>query len=107
MAKDRQQEPAEFYLCPNDPNPFSGPAVDGRASDDAMGNLHGRTEHEISRLLTYGNVRTKLATLGYAIRFLKDNNCTTQLKNESATNKVLHALPTVEELERLMANSPD
>jgi hypothetical protein len=106
MAKDRQP-PTEDYECLDDPNPFSGPVVDGRASDDSMGNLHGRTEHEISRLLTYGNVKTKLATLGYAIRFLKDNNCTTQIKAENATSKVLNALPTVEELERLMANSPD
>jgi hypothetical protein len=109
MARKEQEdrEPKEWFICPDDPNPYDGPALDGRAADGAMGDLHGRTAHEIARLLRYGTVRTKLATLGHSIKFLKDNNITSQLKADNASAQVLKALPTVEELERIMTNSPD
>jgi len=90
----------------NDPDPFGGPAEDGIAGDETMGNLHGRTAHELTRMMTYGNVRTKLAAINASIKFLKDNSITSSIKPNNPAGKVLSALPSVEELERLMRLSP-
>lgn len=89
-----------------DPDPLSGPAEEGIADDETMGSLHGRTAHELTRMMTYGNVRTKLAAISASIKFLKDNNITSSIKPNNPTGKVLSALPSVEELERLMRLSP-
>ena len=90
----------------NDPDPFGGPAEDGVAGDETMGNLHGRTAHELTRMMTYGNARVKLSAINAAIKFLKDNSITTTIKPNTPTGKVLSALPSVDELERLMKLSP-
>jgi hypothetical protein len=95
----------EFSLT-NDPDPFSGPDGEGVADDGTMGNLHGRTAHELTRMMTYGSVKVKLSAINASIKFLKDNNITTTIKPNNPSGKVLEALPSVEELERLMRLSP-
>lgn len=96
----------EDWSLPGDPNPFSGPEGDGRASEDSMANLHGQTAHEIARFLKYGTPRLKLATIDKAIKFLKDNSITTTIQSKSL-KRVEDALPSVEELEKLMRLTPD
>jgi len=103
MLMDDPQESPDLI---GDPDPLSGPAEEGIADDETMGSLHGRTAHELTRMMTYGNVRTKLAAINASIKFLKDNGITSSIKPNNPTGKVLSALPSVEELERLMRLSP-
>jgi hypothetical protein len=102
MSMDGQEEQDLI----NDPNPFGGPKEAGVADDETMGDLHGRTAHELTRMMTYGNARIKLAAINASIKFLKDNSITTTIKPNNPAGKVLSALPSVEELERLMKLSP-
>jgi hypothetical protein len=91
-----------------DPFPGSVPAVSGIADDETMGDLHGVAAHELKRLMTYGNVRTKLAAISLTVKFLKDNHILTTVKKggKNPGSKALDALPSVEELERLMRLTP-
>jgi hypothetical protein len=100
------KEETEWFNCPFDPHPDSKRDEVGRASEDELAELHGATAHELSRMVKYGNMRTKLAAISHSIKFLKDNNITASLKASGGTKALLKNLPTAEELERIMQNSP-
>lgn len=96
----------EWFEVPFDPHPDSQRDQVGRAAEDELAELHGATAYELSRMVKYGNIRTKLAAISHSIKFLKDNNITAQIKASGGTKTLLSNLPTVEELERIMQNSP-
>jgi hypothetical protein len=104
MAKDDTED---WWGTPTDPNPYSSPEEGGRADDDTMGDLHGRTAHEIARFLKYGTPRARLAAIDKAIKFLKDNSVTSTIGRSRSLQKVADSLPSVDELEALMRLTPD
>ena len=71
-----------------------------RASEALLAQIHGLVGQEIVSLLHSDDPRERIAGLDRAMRFLKDNNIT-------PIQEIRAALPTHEELERLMTMTPD
>lgn len=78
-----------------------------RASEALLAQIHGLVGQEIVSLLHSDDPRERIAGLDRAMRFLKDNNITTTLEASTPIQEIRAALPTHEELERLMTMTPD
>jgi hypothetical protein len=78
-----------------------------RASEELLAQIHGLVGHEIVSLLHSEDPRERVAGLDRAMRFLKDNNITSTIEASVPLQDIKAAMPTTEELERLMTMTPD
>lgn len=82
-------------------------ADSGKATEDALNELHGSAARNLKYLMTHGDEKTQIAAIGLSIRFLKDNGISQGIKSSPVLRDLEQALPSVEELERIMKHSPD
>ena len=78
-----------------------------RASEALLGQIHGLVGAEIVSLLHSDDPRERIAGLDRAMKFLKDNNITATVEASVPLQDIQQALPTAEELEKLMMMTPD
>jgi hypothetical protein len=78
-----------------------------KASEDELSSLHGSTAQNLSTLMQDEDVKVKLAAISLSIKFLKDNHITAGIRTSPTLKRLEEELPTPEELERIMRNSPD
>jgi hypothetical protein len=78
-----------------------------RASEALLAQIHGLVGQEIVSLLHSDDPRERIAGLDRAMRFLKDNNITSTIDASVPIQQIQSALPSHEELERLMTMTPD
>lgn len=62
---------------------------------------------ELARQLRSDDDKVRLAAVDRALRFLKDNNITSTVEASTPLQDIRAAMPTAEELERLMTLTPD
>jgi hypothetical protein len=78
-----------------------------RASEDLLAQLHGMVGHELLNQLQSEDDRTRLSAVDRAMKFLKDNNITSTVEASVPLQQIQAAMPTADELERLMQLTPD
>lgn len=78
-----------------------------RASEDFLAQIHGLVGESIKEMLQSDDPRERIAGVDRAMRFLKDNNITTTIEASVPIQDIRDAMPTPEELERLMTMTPD
>lgn len=78
-----------------------------RASEELLAQIHGLVGEEIKAMLRSDDPKERIAGIDRAMRFLKDNAITASLGAATPLNDIKNALPTPEELERLMMMTPD
>ena len=78
-----------------------------RASEELLAQIHGLVADEIKEMLRSDDPKERIAGLDRAMKFLKDNAITATLGSATPINEIKNALPTPEELERLMLMTPD
>ncbi len=78
-----------------------------RASEDFLAQIHGLVGASIKEMLQSDDPRERLAGIQAGMRFLKDNNITTTIEASVPIQDIRAAMPTPEELERLMTMTPD
>lgn len=78
-----------------------------RASEALLAQIHGLVGAEIVSLLHSDDPRERIAGLDRAMKFLKDNNITSVVEASVPLQQIQEAMPTAEELERLMQMTPD
>ena len=72
-----------------------------------MAQIHGLVGESIREMLQSDDPRERIAGVDRAMRFLKDNNITTTIEASVPIQDIRAAMPTPEELERLMTMTPD
>lgn len=78
-----------------------------RASEALLAQIHGLVGQEIVSLLHSDDPRERIAAIDRAMKFLKDNNITATVEASVPLQQIQDALPSPEELERLMMMTPD
>lgn len=78
-----------------------------RASEDLLASLHGLVGDRIKDMLQSDDPREVRDGINLGIKFLKDNNITATLDASTPLADIQAALPSPEELERLMSLTPD
>lgn len=78
-----------------------------RASEDLLAALHGLVGENIKQLLLSDDPRDIRDGISLGLKFLKDNNITATLDASTPLADIQAALPSAEELERLMTLTPD
>jgi len=78
-----------------------------RASEDLLAQLHGLVGYELMQQLRSDDPRERLAAVDRALKFLKDNNITSTVEASVPLQDIRAAMPTAEELEKLMSLTPD
>lgn len=78
-----------------------------RASEDLLAALHGLVGDRIKDMLLSDDPREVRDGINLGIKFLKDNNITATLDASTPLADIQAALPSAEELERLMSLTPD
>ena len=78
-----------------------------RASEDLLAQLHGMVGYELMQQLRSDDPRERLAAVDRALKFLKDNNITSTVEASVPLQDIRAAMPTAEELEKLMSLTPD
>ena len=78
-----------------------------RASEDFLAQIHGLVGASIKEMLQSDDPRERLAGIQAGMRFLKDNNITATVEASVPLQEIHQALPTAEELEKLMMMTPD
>ena len=71
----------------------------GKASREALEDLHGRVAREIKNLMNHEQTNLKVKGIELALKFLKDNNVTENSIIPVRVQEVRDSLPSVEELE--------
>jgi hypothetical protein len=78
-----------------------------RASEDLLALLHGMVGSELMKQLQSDDAKERLYAVDRALRFLKDNNITSTIGASVPLQRIQAAMPTPEELEKLMQLTPD
>lgn len=78
-----------------------------RASEEILAQIHGLVADEIKAMLESDDLKIRVAGLDRAMKFLKDNQITSTLADPTPISAIQQALPTREELEKLMTMTPD
>lgn len=78
-----------------------------RASEDLLAQIHGMVGREILNQLTHEDPVIRASALSQAMRFLKDNNITSTVEASVPLQQIRAAMPTADELEKLMQLTPD
>lgn len=78
-----------------------------RASEDFLGSIHAMVGQEIADMLQDPDPRQRMQGVNLALKYLKDNNITAQIEASAPMVDVANALPSPEQLERLMSMTPD
>ena len=78
-----------------------------RASEALLAQIHGLVGQEIVSLLHSDDPLERIAGLDRAMRFLKDNSITATVEASVPLQQIKAAMPTPEELEKLMTMTPD
>lgn len=78
-----------------------------RASEDLLAQLHGMVGYELLQQLRSDDPRERMGAVDRAMKFLKDNNITSTVEASVPLQDIKAAMPTAEELERLMTLTPD
>jgi hypothetical protein len=78
-----------------------------RASEDLLAQIHGMVGREILDQLHSEDPIARANALSQAMRFLKDNNITSTVQASVPLQKIQAAMPTANELEKLMQLTPD
>jgi Fe2+ or Zn2+ uptake regulation protein len=63
--------------------------------------------YELMQQLRSDDPRERLAAVDRALKFLKDNNITSTVEASVPLQDIRAAMPTAEELEKLMSLTPD
>ena len=79
-----------------------------RASEEFLGDIHGMVAYGIRELITSGDPREMQRGIEMGMRFLKDNNITTQIQASPETQQLMAVADdtTRESLEKLMREVP-
>jgi hypothetical protein len=78
-----------------------------RASEDLLAQLHGMVGKELLNQLHSEDPKERLFAIDRTLRFLKDNNITSTIEASVPIQEIRAAMPTAEELEKLMQLTPD
>ena len=78
-----------------------------RCPEDLLGELHLMVGFELRDQLNADEPQARLAAVDRAMRFLRDNNITSTLDAPTPLADIQQAIPTTEELEKLMTMTPD
>ena len=78
-----------------------------RSSEDLLAQLHGLVGRELLDQLNADEPQARLAAVDRAMRFLRDNNITSTLAAPTPLADIQKAIPTADELEKLMTMTPD
>jgi hypothetical protein len=78
-----------------------------RASEDLLAQIHGMVGQELLNQLHSEDPIVRASALGQAMRFLKDNNITSTVEASVPLQRIKAAMPTADELEKLMQLTPD
>lgn len=78
-----------------------------RASEDLLASIHGVVGQRIKDMMMSDDPREMRDGINFALKFLKDNNITASLDAATPLADIRDAMPTAEELERLMTLTPD
>jgi hypothetical protein len=71
----------------------------GRATEDALADLHGTLAREFVRIISEGNASP--AALNAARQFLKDNNIACEPANNEDMQALVGVIPTTDELDAM------
>lgn len=77
-----------------------------RASEDFLAQLHGMVGEQIRQLLLSDDPRDIKAGIDAGMKFLKDNSITATIDASPALHDIQKLVPSREELEALMHQSP-
>lgn len=78
-----------------------------RSSEEFLASLHGLVGEQIRQLLMSDDPRDIKAGIDAGMKFLRDNNITAELEVSPQMGEIHKLLPTAEELEKIMAMTPD
>ena len=78
-----------------------------RSSEDLLAQLHGLVGRELLDQLNADDATARLSAVDRAMKFLRDNNITSTLDAPTPLADIQQAIPTTEELEKLMTMTPD
>ena len=78
-----------------------------RCSEDILAQIHGLVEYELIEQLQSEDPRTRLNAVDRAMKFLKDNMITATVESSEPLAQITSALPSADELEKLMTMTPD
>ena len=78
-----------------------------RCSEDILAQIHGLVGHELVEQLQSEDPRTRINAVDRAMKFLKDNMITATVESSEPLAQITSALPSADELEKLMTMTPD
>ena len=78
-----------------------------RCSEDILAQIHGLVGHELIEQLQSEDPRTRINAVDRAMKFLKDNMITATVESSEPLAQITSALPSADELEKLMTMTPD
>jgi hypothetical protein len=78
-----------------------------RASEDLLAQIHGLVGRELIDALNADEPSTRMQAIDRALKFLKDNSITATVDASVPLQELQRAMPTADELEKLMTMTPD
>ena len=78
-----------------------------RCSEDILAQIHGLVGYELIEQLQSEDPRTRLNAVDRAMKLLKDNMITATVESSEPLAQITSALPSADELEKLMTMTPD
>jgi hypothetical protein len=79
----------------------------GRASEELLAQIHGEVGAAIKELIQSPDPRERLKGIEMGMKFLKDNSITATVQANTSLHDIRQAMPTADDLERLMTMTPD